>query len=217
MADWKLAAPESTAYKAGYDLADVAHGALEQDGDVNGYRFTGGRLWDDGGKTLEFSNCVFERCTFGELDVGRMSFVDCVFDKCELSNLRITNAAFQRVSFRSCRMTGMECLRCVLMSVLFEECMMDYLSLSETKLDRVQFTDCRLRESLWADVKLPKVRFERADLSRAQWMRTPLSGVNLSSCIISGWNITLFDLRGAKVTAAQVIELSGLLGVEIVS
>ena len=103
------------------------------------------------------------------------------------------------------------------MSVLFEECMMDYLSLSETKLDRVQFTDCRLRESLWADVKLPKVRFEQADLSRAQWMRTPLAGVNLSSCIIGGWNITLFDLRGAKVTAAQVIELSGLLGVEIVS
>ena len=30
-------------------------------------------------------------------------------------------------------------------------------------------------------------------------------------------NISLFDLKGAKVTAAQVIELSGLLGVEIVS
>ena len=95
--------------------------------------------------------------------------------------------------------------------------MLDYASLSETRLDRVCFVDCRLRESLWADVKLPKVRFERADLTRAQWMRTPLAGIDFSTSTITGWNITLFDLRGAKVTAAQVIELSSLLGVEIVS
>lgn len=95
--------------------------------------------------------------------------------------------------------------------------MMDYLSLSECKLDRVIFEECRLRESLWGDVKLPKVRFDHCDLNRAQWLRTPLMGIDLSTCQIPGWNISLFDLKGAKVTAAQVIELSGLLGVEIVS
>ena len=73
-----------------------------------------------------------------------------------------------------------------------------------------------MRESLWADVKLVKVRFDGADLTRAQWMRTPLLGVDMSSSVIDGWNISLFDLRGVKVTAAQVISLSGLLGVEIV-
>ena len=114
-------------------------------------------------------------------------------------------------------MTGMEFLRGNLMSVLFENCMMDYLSMSETKLDRVHFLDCRMRESLWADLRMPKVLFERADLMRAQWIRTPLNGVDMSSCSIEGWNISLFDLRGVKITASQMIELSGLLGVEIVS
>ena len=102
------------------------------------------------------------------------------------------------------------------MSAVFDSCMMDYLSVSETKLDRVWLMDCRLRESLWADVKMPRLRMERTDLSRAQWIRTPLAGIDLSTCSIGGWNISLFDLKGARVTSAQLIELSSLLGVEIV-
>ena len=63
---------------------------------------------------------------------------------------------------------------------------------------------------------MPKVRFDGTELTKAQWMRTPLAGIDMSSCIIEGWTITLYDLRGVKLTAAQVISLSGLLGVEIV-
>ena len=102
------------------------------------------------------------------------------------------------------------------MNVVFDGCMMDYASLSETKLDRVAFDQCRMRESLWSEVRLPKVRFANADLTKAQWMRTPLMGLDMSTCQTAGWTITLFDLRGVKMTAAQVIGLSGLLGVEIV-
>ena len=74
-----------------------------------------------------------------------------------------------------------------------------------------------MRESLWSEVRLPKARFENCDLTRAQWTRTPLMGTDMSTCRIDGWSITLYDLRGVKLTAAQVISLSGLLGVEIVS
>ena len=63
---------------------------------------------------------------------------------------------------------------------------------------------------------MPKVRFEGCDTTKAQWMRTPLLGVDMSSCTIDGWTISLYDLRGVKLTSAQVISLSGLLGVEIV-
>lgn len=63
---------------------------------------------------------------------------------------------------------------------------------------------------------MPKVRFEGCDTTKTQWMRTPLMGVDMSSCTIDGWNISLYDLRGVKLTSAQVISLSGLLGVEIV-
>ena len=69
---------------------------------------------------------------------------------------------------------------------------------------------------MWTEIKLPKARFDRCDLGKAQWVRTPLKGLDMSTCQIPGWSITLFDLRGVKVTPAQTLELSGLLGVEIV-
>ena len=39
----------------------------------------------------------------------------------------------------------------------------------------------------------------------------------MTTCRIAGWTVSLTDLRGMKVTAAQVLDLAGLLGVEIVS
>lgn len=214
---WKVAAPVVSAQlTAGESLTEAIERALDEDGDLRGMHFVGETLDTMEGGTLDIFGCVFERCAFAEMDFKRLSFVDCVFDKCEWSNLRMVSATFQRVSFRNCRMTGVEIMRGVLMNTSFDACMLDYASLSETKLDRVSFAECRMRESLWADVKLVKVRFDGADLTRAQWMRTPLFGLDMSTSVIDGWNITLFDLRGVKVTAAQVISLSGLLGVEVV-
>lgn len=88
--------------------------------------------------------------------------------------------------------------------------------MGDGKLDRVAFERCRLRESLWSNVKLVKARFDECDVTRAQWMRTPLRGLNMATCEIAGWTIDLFDLRGMKVTAIQAVQLSGLLGIEIV-
>ena len=214
---WKIQTPLTHSLQEDFGLEMSVEQAIEQNEDLCGRHFKDETLSFAAGQAFDVSNCIFERCTFGELDFKRISFADCIFDKCEWSNVHLSNATFQRVCFQNCRMTGLEMVRGVLMNTAFDSCMMDYLSLSETKLDRALFSDCRIRESLWSEVRMPKVRFENADLCKAQWMRTPLAGVDMSSCVIDGWNISLFDLRGVKLTAAQVISLSGLLGVEIIS
>lgn len=215
--EWKIAPVTFAApLQAGDMLRAAAQEAIQTGVDLTARHFCDDALEALEGETLDISGCIFERCRFGELDLKRLSFVDCVFDKCEWSNVRLTGVACQRVQFRNCRMTGLELLRGMLMNTVFESCMLDYASFSETRLDRVMFENCRMRESLWGDVKLGKTRFSNADLTRTQWIRTPLAGMDMSHSLIGGWNISLFDLRGVKVTAAQVIELSGLLGVEII-
>ena len=212
----RLAEPALPAQLAqGAALSQAAAAAASGDGDLENLRFFGGEMAGLTGKTLDVRGCAFERCRFGDNDFMRVSFVDCTFDKCEWSNARLVNAAFQRVRLRNCRMTGLEIMQGALMNVSFDGCMLDYASISECKLDRVAFSDCRLRESLWSEVRLLKTRFDHSDLERAQWAR--LAGLDMTTCGIGGWSISLYDLRGAKVTAAQVIELAGLLGVEIVS
>ena len=215
---WRLAEPALPAQLAqGAALSQAAAAAVAGDGDLENLRFFGGEMAGLTGKTLDVRGCAFERCRFGDNDFKRVSFVDCTFDKCEWSNARLVNAAFQRVRLRNCRMIGLEIMQGALMNVSFDGCMLDYVSFAECKLDRVVFSECRLRESLWSEVRLLKARFDHSDLERAQWARTPLMGLDMTTCRIGGWRISLYDLRGAKVTAAQVIELAGLLGVEIVS
>lgn len=216
--EWRLMGPSlPPQLTQGASLAQAAAAALDGDGDLEGMRFADGEMDGLSGKTLDVRGCAFERCRFGDNDFKRVSFVDCTFDKCEWSNARLQNAAIQRARFRGCRMTGLEIMQGALMNVSFDGCMLDYASFSECKLDRAAFSDCRLRESLWSEVRLLKARFDHSDLERAQWARTPLMGLDMTTCRIGGWSISLYDLRGAKVTAAQVIELAGLLGMEIVS
>lgn len=115
---WKLMEPSIRGLQQGM-LEEAIENALCEDGDIQNICFVSERVDGIEGQTLDISGCRFERCTFGDMDFGRLSFVDCVFDKCELSNLRLSSAAFQRVQFLNCRMTGMELMRGALMSVLF--------------------------------------------------------------------------------------------------
>ena len=214
---WKIEPPDvPKELQDGQTFQTAVECAVAETEEVRGMRFTDDALAGICANTLDFTGCVFERCIFGECDVERLSFVDCVFEKCEWTNAQLMGFTCQRVKFHQCRMTGLEWMRSALFNTAFEGCTLDYACFSETKMDRVNFEMCRMRESLWADVKLPRVRFDSADLSKAQWMRTPLAGIDMSTSTIDGWSISLFDLKGMKVTAAQVIELSGLLGVEIV-
>ena len=215
---WRVAEPVLAAQPMeSPTLSEAAAVALARDEDLENLRFVDGELIGFSGKTLDVRGCVFERCRFGDNDFKRISFVDCVFDKCEWSNVRLTNAAFQRARLQGCRMTGLEIMRGALMNVAFDGCMLDYASFTECKLDRAVFSDCRLRDSLWSENRLSRVRFDHSDRERAQWARTQLSGLDMTTCRIAGWTVSLTDLRGLKVTAAQVLDLAGLLGVEIVS
>ena len=55
------------------------------------------------------------------------------------------------------------------------------------------------------------------DLARSTFFRTSLSGVDLSTCDISGLRISsdLRELRGAVIDPEQAAELIGLLGIKI--
>lgn len=75
-----------------------------------------------------------------------------------------------------------------------------------------------MREAVLSDVKFRRARFRGTDLTAAEFFKSPLKGIDLSDCIIDGISLsdTLYELRGAKVTAAQAVELAKLLGLTVV-
>ena len=75
-----------------------------------------------------------------------------------------------------------------------------------------------MADAFLSELKLKKLKFAYCDLTRADFFRTPLKGMDLSTCTISG--IALSDDRheitGAKISAAQAIDVALMLGVKIV-
>ncbi len=76
---------------------------------------------------------------------------------------------------------------------------------------------CDLRQSLWMECKLDKWTAAKCDLAGVSFFRTPLKGLDLSTCDIDGITVseTFSELRGLAVGAHQTVELIRLLGVRV--
>lgn len=207
-----LETPALPATPADAPFVDTLRRAIEQRGDIDGFRFQSDEASDIAASALDFSGCMFERCAFADWAVKRLSFTDCVFDHCDLSAMRFENTSFQRVQFQDCRLTGADLLNCTLMNVVLTGCSADYLALSGCKLNHVRFTTSRLRESVWQDVKLKDTALDACDLTAAQVRFTPLAGLSFATCTLDGLQIDPHDLRGLRVTAQQALAMCGLFG-----
>ncbi|MPN57211.1 hypothetical protein SDC9_204905 [bioreactor metagenome] len=90
-------------------------------------------------------------------------------------------------------------------------------------LDGMLWDGCEVRASSFKEAVLSGVKFRRAlfhetDLSAADFFKSSLKGIDLSDCSIDAIAVsdTLAELRGAKVNAAQAVELAKLIGLSIV-
>lgn len=189
--------------------------ALKQATDIDGLCFRHDAAQDWTGTTLNFSGCVFERCTLSGWAFKRVGFTDCRFSHCDLSGLKLQNVTLHRVQLEDCRLTGTELMRASVTDTTFQGCAADYLALSECKAQRAVWRGSRLRESLWQDVSLKDAVLDQCDLTSAQFRYTPLANVSLATCTLDALQVDPVDLRGVSVSALQALQLCGLFGIRI--
>jgi uncharacterized protein YjbI with pentapeptide repeats len=102
-------------------------------------------------------------------------------------------------------------LRCVTM----KGCKADFANLHEAKLDRVDFTDCILTEAALEALNARQLTFDSCDLTRASLFRTPMKGIDMTTCTLDGILVNLPDLRGMIVSPTQAMNLAKLLGLVV--
>jgi uncharacterized protein YjbI with pentapeptide repeats len=75
-----------------------------------------------------------------------------------------------------------------------------------------------LIESSFAESKIKKIKLIKLIFSGTDFFKTSLRGIDLSDCIIDGIKISadLFELKGAKISAEQAIELVRVFDIEVV-
>ena len=78
--------------------------------------------------------------------------------------------------------------------------------------------DCDCSDAGFPEAKLKHINWQRLILRQADFFRTPLKGIDLSACDIEGIQLSenAAELRGARVSAEQALQLARRLGVIIV-
>ena len=137
---------------------------------------------------LEALQICLERCRFENCDFSKTSFYDARLVACDFSNCAFPDSYWKRCQWIGCRLNG--------------------ANFAGASLHDVQARDTRLRCVIW----------QRVSLRQADFFRTPLKGMDLSACDIAGMQLSenAAELRGARVSAEQAMDIARRLGVIIV-
>ena len=102
-------------------------------------------------------------------------------------------------------------------SVSATDCQLRYADVSEATVRGLRLRACNLAESSWHATGLKSVALVDCDLTRAEFVRTPLAGIDLTTCRIGGLTVSddYRELRGCVIAPDQAVDLIGLLGVRI--
>ena len=167
---------------------------------------------------FELHSLHLTRCSLAGAHLAKASLYDCTLEECDLSNADLTEVYLARTRLVDCKLTGAQMTKAFLKRTRLENCSCRYANLEEATLEASTVTDCDLQESFMAEMRLRgKPRFEQCDLTRADLFRTPLKGMDFSTCVIAGIAVsdTRSELRGATISLEQAPDVAVMLGVRI--
>ncbi len=194
-------------------LASLAEGEAR----VRGTAFSGLELDEVSAAGTAFENVAFRGCVFEGVDFSGCTFTDVQFLSCRFISCTMARSWLNRVDFRSCSAPGMSFGKGRLTGVLMADSQFGYCDFSDASVSRLRAAETNLVEANIHLTKLSHVELDGCDLTRATVYRSSLAGVDLSTCDISGIRVSgdFRELRGAVVSAAQAVQLAGLLGVKV--
>ena len=167
---------------------------------------------------FEIHGSHFEHCSFCGANLGKASFYDCTFLGCDFSNVRMDNAFFARSRLEGCKLEGAQLTGAIFRSTRLVGCHCRYANMGEAKFEGAVLEECDLREAFLNEVRFAKrSRLNGCSLVRADFFRTPLKGMDLSTCDIAGIAVsdTRQELHGAIICAEQAVDVVGMLGLRV--
>ena len=82
-------------------------------------------------------------------------------------------------------------------------------------MSNIKFDKSVMRNMYFEENRHKKFEIIDSDLTQASFIKTSLKDIDISSNIISGLIVGLEDIRGAKISELQALDLVTLLGVKI--
>lgn len=189
----------------------------EGDAQVGNTAFVGLELSYEDAGSATFDTVAFRGCTFDGVDFSGCTFRDVRFQGCRFIRCSMDRAWLNRCDMVDCSAPGLSLLQARLAGVAVSSSDLSYANLSECTVDVLCMRAVRLIEAAMQRTRLKRVELDGCDLTRIDVFRTPLAGIDLSTCEFAAPVLSsdFRELRGAKVSVEQALALVGLLGVTV--
>lgn len=181
----------------------------------------------------EYTGEVIEALDFNRIDLEEVRFIKCritgcdfsscalkrvTFEQCDLSNCTWKNSYFRDCVLTECKGDGGNFSQSSFVNTSLQGGSYHYGNFSATLWDNSEIRSSECGDSFFSEVKFKKMVFDMVNLIRTDFFKTPLKGMDLSTCLIDGITVsdTFRELKGVKLNAEQAVVVAQLLGVKFV-
>lgn len=178
-------------------------------------------LSDDTLSGGEFVDCLFQNCSFDDLLLLRCSFRECRFVGCTVSQIKTRGSELKFCEFEDCTVLG---LNWALLKPegpfgepieKIKNCRIRYGSFTNMNLKKFNFAQSSLTHCTFADCDLSESDLRSCDLSDTEFFRCDLRKADLRHAGGFLIDVNNNQLRGAKFTYPEVLDLLDGLGIKI--
>ncbi len=171
--------------------------------------------------SLEFEDCTFTKCDFSEATVKRCKFIECSFIDCNLSNLKLPHSKFMDVSFEACKVVGVDWSKAdwpsitTFKALTFKKSLISYSSFYGLELPEMVIEECKAHEVDFREGRFNESDFSYSDFNASLFSRTGLTKVNFEEAIHYHIDVLNNDIKGAKFSRLEAVNLLSCLGIEL--
>lgn len=200
------------------DLAECIGIFREEERPIAHRLFQNETLTGEQAEKLEFCEVTFRHCRFLSCDFSGAYFEKTVFEDCDLSNCDLSGSYWRESTLCNVKAQGTKLVDAMLRKCRISACRMDYANLQQAALEDTRVEDTSFVSAFWSEMKLKRVVLERNRFESTDFFKTSLRGMDVSGCELIKPLLSedLRELRGAKMSALQAVEVAAMMGIIVV-
>lgn len=173
-------------------------------------------------KDIEFEECQFSDCDFSGVKFQNCNFVNCEFVRCNLSLTDLSNSKLFGITFRESKLVGVDWTKATWpiyhldFELRFERCILNDSSFFGLTLNELMLDECKLHDVDFREGSFNDSTLNYCDLTHSVFMRTSLEKVDFCDSTNYAINVLENNVKGAKFSRFEALNLLECLGIELV-
>lgn len=169
----------------------------------------------------EFDNCTFKNCNFTEAQLKKCKLIECTFSLCNLSNLHVNQSSFNDVFFEECKMVGINWTKAhwpiikLSCPLRFNKCILNDSTFLGLSLREMLMTECKAHDVDFREADCFEANFSYTDFTHSLFNKTNLKKADFSESLNYQINVFENDVKGAKFSLPEAVNLLRGLEIEI--